>query len=127
MNKRAKVAGWIAAALSLIWFAVHTFVGGPEVADPLLASDLPIAVTAPAWMVWNMVTVTLVLIAAFFGLGTWKGNRSLIGAATFLSLGLALAGIVSAPLSGAGFAVLPQGFLFVVSGLAGAIAWSAMR
>ena len=123
----AKIAGWIAAALSLTWFVVHTFVGGPEVAAPLRASDLPIAVMAPAWMVWNMITVSLFLIAAIFALGTWRRDRSLIGAATCLSLGLALAGIASAPLSGAGFALLPQGFLFVVSGGAGAVAWRAMR
>lgn len=120
---RAEIFGWTACALSLAWFGVHTFVGGPEVADPLIASDLPMAVRAPAWMVWNMVTGLLLLLAGMFGWATWRGRGDAMLCAALMSGVLAVAGIVSAPLSGAGFAVLPQGILFVPGAVLGWLAW----
>ena len=127
MNTRARLFGWAAAGLTLVWFVVHTFVGGAEVAGPLRSSDLPTAVMAPAWMVWHMVTLILALTAGLFAFGTWRADRSLVAAATLVSAALALAGLAAAPLTGAGFALLPQGFLFVLSGAAGAAAWAASR
>lgn len=127
MQKRARLLGWTAAGLTAVWFLVHTLVGGAEVAGPLRTSDLPIQVMAPAWMVWHMVTLILAVTAGLFALGTWRADRSLLGAATAISAAMALAGLGAAPLTGAGFGLLPQGFLFVLSGAAGALAWASSR
>lgn len=114
--------GWAAALLSLAWFAVHTFVGGPEVATPLAASDLPLAVRAPAWMVWNMVTGLLLLMALLLAWGTLKRKPDMLIAGSLMACVFAVAGIGSAPLIGAGFALLPQGFLFIPVAIAGFLA-----
>ncbi|AGF78013.1 hypothetical protein UWK_01453 [Desulfocapsa sulfexigens DSM 10523] len=49
---------WAATIMSAITFSVHTFVGGPRVAEPLLAnSDLP---TASKWLnyyCWHVTTI----------------------------------------------------------------------
>ena len=126
MTRPAKIAGWVAAGLSALWFLVHTFVGGAGAAGPLLASDLPIEVRAPVWMTWHMVTGTLALMTALFALGLWQGRRDLVVAATGLSAVIALAGLLAAPLTGAGYGLLPQGFLFIPILLAGLIVLRGM-
>lgn len=123
MSPRARLAGWAAAGLTFVWFVVHTFVGGAEVAAPLRAADLPIAVMAPAWMVWHMVTLILLLNAALFALGTHRGDRSFLLAGAAIAAAFCLSGIAAAILTGAGFAQLPQGLLFVPTAALGA--WAA--
>lgn len=122
--KRARQLGWIAAALTFTWFLVHTFVGGAEVAGPLRASDLPMSVMAPAWMVWHMVTGLLLFLALLFAWAAVKGARDAMVVAAAISAVLAIAGLAAAPLTGAGFLALPQGFLFVPGALLG---WIAAR
>ncbi len=126
MTRPARIGGWVAAGLSALWFLVHTFVGGAEAAGPLLASDLPLEVRAPVWMTWHMVTGTLALMAGLFALGMGQGRRDLIVAATGLAAVIAGAGLLAAPLTGAGYGLLPQGWLFVPIVLAGLIALSGM-
>ena len=121
---RGKIAGWSAAALSLAWFLLHSFVGDAEVASPLAASDLDLAVKAPAWMVWNMVTGHLLLMSGLFAFATLRDNPDIMLSASLMALVFSVAGIVSAPLIGAGFGLLPQGFLFVPVVFAG---WLARR
>lgn len=113
MTRSARLLGWLAAGLSALWFAVHTFVGGAEVAGPLRLSDLPDAVRAPAWMVWHMVTGTLALMALLFAWATARASRDVLLAATALAAVFAVAGLVAIPLTGSAIATLPQGFLFV--------------
>lgn len=121
---RAKLLGWASAALILAWFLVHTFVGGAEVAGPLRGSDLPISVMAPAWMVWHMVAGLLLFLAVLFVWAAQKGSDDMMRVAAAISAVLAGAGLISAPLTGAGFGLLPQGFLFVPPALLG---WLAAR
>ena len=122
MKGSAELYGWGAAALTALWFVVHTFVGGAEVAGPLLASDLPLAVRAPAWMTWHMVTGTLLLAALLFALAARRRDRGLMLAATAMVGVIALAGIVAAFATGAGLTGLPQGLLFVPPAILGALA-----
>ncbi|PIE09889.1 MAG: hypothetical protein CSA70_12185 [Rhodobacterales bacterium] len=103
----AKASGWTTNLLALVWFAVHTFIGGPEVATQLSASELPLPVRAPAWMVWNMVTGLLLLMAGMLGWGTLKSKPDFLFAGAFMAATLAVTGVASAPLIGAPFSLLP--------------------
>jgi len=54
---------WVAVALSLIAFYVHTFIGGPRVAAPLLMNkDLPKASKWLNYYCWHIVTIYLLLM-----------------------------------------------------------------
>ena len=106
----------IAAALSAVWAAVHLFVGGPQVAVPLRTTR-QISVTAreTAYLCWHLVSVTLVLMAAFFlaaGLGV-QGGLGLAMAGTALAAGFAGLGLVLPILIGSDYKQLPQGWLFL--------------
>lgn len=49
---------WAAAVVSVITFAIHTFIGGPRVAKPLLANnDLSKASKWLNYFCWHMVTI----------------------------------------------------------------------
>ncbi|KAB2850229.1 MAG: hypothetical protein F9K44_05525 [Hyphomicrobiaceae bacterium] len=59
---------WAAAATSLVTFAVHTFVGGVYVAQPLMADQgLPKAAKWLAYYCWHIVTMLLLAMSAAFG------------------------------------------------------------
>ena len=49
---------WAAAVISIITFVVHTFIGGPRVAQPLLANaDLPKASKWLNYYCWHVTTI----------------------------------------------------------------------
>lgn len=74
-------------------------------------------------MVWHMVSGVLLLMAAGFGVATRAGSRGALLAFTALAATFAVAGLVSALATGAGFSVLPQGVPFVPVTLLGL--WAA--
>jgi hypothetical protein len=56
---------WSAAFMSFVTFAVHTFIGGPRVAGPLLATThLPIASKWLNYYCWHITTVLLLAMGA---------------------------------------------------------------
>jgi hypothetical protein len=57
------IAQILAALILVAAFAVHTFVGGPEVYAPLQTAGLDPVLTAILSTVWHVVTATLALIA----------------------------------------------------------------
>lgn len=58
---------WVAAIMSVVTFAVHTFVGGPRVATPLLAdTNLPKASKWLNYYCWHITTIyTFVMGGAY--------------------------------------------------------------
>ncbi|MEM0898790.1 MAG: hypothetical protein AAGI92_02435 [Pseudomonadota bacterium] len=111
---------YVSAALSTLWFSAHTFVGGREIINPLMASkDLNKTTRAVLRMVWHMVTLTLLLMAILFALAAITASREFTIAATALSAVICIAGIVTIPLSGTSFKEAPQGWLFLPSTLLG--------
>lgn len=89
-----------AAIASLITCAVHTFVGGAEIAKPLLRTEgLSRVPKLTAYYCWHMVTILLFAMGLAYGYAaTVPGNTALVVAMTglaasfaVLSLGLALA------------------------------------
>lgn len=58
---------WAAAAVSFITFTVHTFVGGPRVAEPLLQnSTLPIASKWLNYYCWHITTIYTLLMGGAY-------------------------------------------------------------
>jgi hypothetical protein len=57
-----------AACLSVFTFGVHVFLGGPEIHEPLLASDASELVRAVGSVVWHAVSALLLLnsLALFY-------------------------------------------------------------
>ncbi|MDO6730380.1 hypothetical protein Q4577_10140 [Marinovum sp. 2_MG-2023] len=103
-----------AAGLSLVWCLVHFFVGGRDVARPLRADrSLDPMVRDVLWFCWHIVSVVLLLMAVFFGLDAVGLTQGLALAATLLSLGIMMLGILSVPMIGQSYRVVPQGWLFV--------------
>ncbi|MBV2358512.1 hypothetical protein KUH32_01880 [Thalassococcus sp. CAU 1522] len=106
---------WFAAAsaLSVLWLGVHLFIGGREVAAPLRNSDLPPLVRDTQWLCWHYTTMAIGVMAAIFGLAAWSGETAYALSGLMLAVGFAVFGIVLAPLVGAPYRRVPQGWLFV--------------
>lgn len=113
---------WAAAALSGIWWAVHTFIGGREVAAPLKSSDLPVIVRATAWLCWHLVTAVLAILTLLFAGAALFDMPGMTLAATLLVAGISVAGVLAAPALSVSYKVLPQGWLFVPVAALGALA-----
>ncbi|MEL7536279.1 MAG: hypothetical protein AAFZ58_11285 [Pseudomonadota bacterium] len=84
---------WLASALAFATFCVHTFVGGREVARPLLGCDA--LAPGPRWLsyyCWHIATVVIFFIAIGYAYSARAAEDS-IALVTFLS---ALAAALSA-------------------------------
>lgn len=58
---------WSAVVMSLITFLVHTFIGGPRVAKPLLESkNLPIASKWLNYYTWHITTIFTLLMGGAY-------------------------------------------------------------
>ena len=81
----------IATILSFITFAVHLFLGGREIATPLLKSDLDQVPKLTAYYCWHMVTLMLLLMTVTFGYAFFfPGNAALVVTMMIFSIGCAL-------------------------------------
>ncbi|WP_424973147.1 hypothetical protein [Dinoroseobacter sp. S76] len=108
-----------AGGLAAIWLAVHTFVGGREIARPLIAAaELPSVVKHTQYLCWHFTTVAIACIAAFFGLAVITGTAVYAISGTILASGFFLVGVGLVVALGETHARLPQGWLFLpVAGL----------
>ncbi|MDX8348072.1 hypothetical protein SLH49_08740 [Cognatiyoonia sp. IB215446] len=110
-----------AGFLSSIWLAVHLFVGGRQIATPLLASDLAPLVRQTQYLCWHF---TSVAIAAMAVLNLWAvitDDPAFALAAFLLAVGFATVGIGLVLRLGARHLDLPQGWLFVPVALLGGL------
>lgn len=121
------IAGYVAAALTLIWALVHAFVGGPETATPLLGSDLPEVARGTGWLVWHFLTGLMLVMSGMLAWGTRARNAALLWAGSAQAAMLALLGIVLVPVIGMSYGLLPQGWLFVPVALLGVVAARGAR
>jgi hypothetical protein len=86
---------WAASAMSFITFAVHTFIGGPRVAGPLLATThLPPASKWLNYYCWHITTIFL--LAMGFGYAYVAVHPDRPELAVFLSALSAALSILSA-------------------------------
>jgi len=83
---------WMAASLSVVTFYIHTFIGGPRVAVPLLAnSSLPIASKWLNYYCWHITTIyTLLMGGAYAYVALYPDRPELVVFLTFLNASLSL-------------------------------------
>jgi len=95
---------WSAVAMSVITFVVHTFVGGPRVAKPLIENkDLPKASKWLNYYTWHITTIFTFLMGgayAYVALNPEKPElvvflTILTGSFSLLSAGVALKGHIN--------------------------------
>ena len=69
-----------AACLSIFTFGVHVFLGGPEIHEPLLASNASDLVRAVGSVVWHAISALLLLnsLALFYAAGKSNAARPLV-------------------------------------------------
>ena len=83
---------WAAAIMSVVTFSVHTFIGGPRVAGPLLAtSSLPKASKWLNYYCWHITTIyTLFMGAAYAYVALHPDRPELVVFLTFLNAALSI-------------------------------------
>lgn len=84
---------WLAAAAAAAFatFLVHTFVGGREIASPLLAAtSLARVPRYTAYYCWHMVTLLLAAMAAALGWTAFHANVALTVLMLALAIGFAV-------------------------------------
>lgn len=111
-----------AALLSLVWFFVHLFMGGRQIAVPLCASDIDPVVRNTAYLCWHITSWTLLAMAIMFAMALWTGNGAYTLSGTMLSAGVMLVGLALPPLNAIPYGRVPQGWLFVPNTLLGGLA-----
>ncbi|MHA6299821.1 hypothetical protein [Devosia sp. CAU 1758] len=115
---RNSLSYWFIAAAfaNLATAAIHVFAGTPEIMDPVLAADLPIAVQAVVDVLWHHITGMLVM-AAFACL--WAARQAAWRVPVFALVG-GQYGLISILFLGLGFHwfaspwPMPQWILFTV-------------
>lgn len=103
----------VAGGIAVFWTGVHIFLGGPEIAHPLLASDLKPMVKYVNYYCWHLVSISIAVMALLFlWPGVWGGPKELAVVGTVLATGFSIWGIVLAPRAGVSYKVVPQGWFF---------------
>lgn len=109
MNKIHLGTGLCAAALA----ALHTFVGTPEVADPLLASTLEDRAKFINFFCWHIVTIVLWATAAgYLWSAIVKQSNELVVFLTIMMVSIGIWGVLLPPSVGMSYMSIPQGWLF---------------
>ncbi len=79
----------LAAGLMSVTVLIHVFMGGREVMRPLRASSLPPLVRAVMDVVWHMVTIVLIFLAAGLFWLAWHDNPALLWVVCAIQVGFA--------------------------------------
>lgn len=120
-NRLLLVSGLIAAFTA----ALHTFVGTPEIQEPLLGSAIPQPVSLLLYACWHLVTVTLVFSALALIWSARAKNRTSAGALPrfvswlWLLFGLVFVAVALVFSGPSGLLVLPQWALLIPVGILG--------
>ena len=86
---------WAATVMSVITFLVHTFIGGPRVAKPLLANtDLPIASKWLNYYCWHVTTILTFTMGGGYAYVALNPDRPEL--AVFLTIVTAASSLLSA-------------------------------
>ena len=103
-----------AGVLSACIFLLHTFVGGTQIARPLLEVEgLKDGPKYTQYYCWHLVTIVLFALAAAFIISAVYAQASELALlSSVLALAFAVLGIALAPAVKQSYRVLPQGWLF---------------
>ncbi len=112
---------WSAAVMSLITFYVHTFIGGPRVAEPLLANtDLPMASKWLNYYCWHITTIYLLFMGgAYAFVAVFPDRPELVVFLTILNTALSLLSVAVALKGKINPFMFPSTSLFAVVSLLG--------
>lgn len=117
--------GWLlaAAGVSLVTWAIHVFVGGPTIAEPLLASkDLEPVPRYTNYYCWHLVSIVLLAMPVGFGLGAlFEQSRDLAWLMTALAAAFAAWSLVLVAWKHRRPFQLPQWTLFVPIAILGLV------
>ena len=103
-----------AGALAALWFVVHLFIGGRQIAHPLLeAQTLNPLVRHTQYLCWHFTTVAIAGMAIFFGIAAMTGTTAFATSATVLAGGFFVVGVGLVVSLSESHARLPQGWLFL--------------
>lgn len=107
--------------MGLITFSVHTFIGGPRVAAPLLAnSSLPIASKWLNYYCWHITTIYTLFMSVAYGYVALHPDRpELVVFLTILNMALSSLSIVVALKGGINPFYFPSTSLFASVSLLG--------
>ena len=112
----------IAAILCLFTWGVHIFLGGPDVAKPLLESQMEEGAKYTNYYCWHIVTLVLFVMAVGYGYAAfYEGGLDVAILCTALSIGFTLWSWVLILWSKRTALELPQWTLFLV--IAGVASW----
>ena len=114
----------VPAALALAVACIHLFLGGREIARPLLASrDMAEPVRLTHYHCWHLVTITLFALAAAFGWAAWDAAAwELALFATAISALFCIWGLALVVSRRQRHMHMPQWILFAVLTVVGALA-----
>jgi len=115
------------AAVAALIAAIHFFVGGREVARPLLQQDtLPQVVTLTHYFCWHLVTITLVGLAGAFVYASLAPDGRILAVFATVAAGLfAVWGLALVLWQAQRHRDMPQWMLFAVLAASGAGALAA--
>jgi len=115
-----------AALLSLATWGIHTFVGGPFAAKPLLASDMKTAPKLTNYYCWHLVTLTLLAMSGGFAhAATTEGAHDLGAFLTILAIAFCLWSVALFVWKRRHPIELPQWILFAA--ISAAALWGVFR
>ena len=115
---------WIACGLSAATFLLHMIPGAKANVPPLLASDMKPQPKFTNYYCWEIVSITILALAVFFGLAALYPTAWELGlAATLLSGSFALLSLFVAYKGKVSIWLLPQWIFFGVICIAGALAF----
>ncbi len=113
---------YAAGAISGVWLLVHLFLGGREVARPLLASvELDPMVRDVQYLCWHFTSVGIAGIALFYVLAAMSETVSYAVAGTVLAAGFTVTGVGLVIKQKAAHLKVPQGCLFLPVALFGVL------
>ncbi len=112
----------IAAIISLATWAIHTFLGGPTVARPLLDSEMEEVAKFTNYYCWHAITITLLAMSGGYAYASFvPEGRDVAILLTALSVGYAVWSLALIAWSKRSWKELPQWTLFVA--IAAAAGW----
>jgi len=105
----------LAAIVSFLVALIHVFIGGPEVARPLLrTTELGTVPRLTAYYCWHLVSITLIAMAVGFAIPALTGQDWMSGLLwTIIAAGFALWSLVLALLKSQPLFRFPQWALFL--------------
>lgn len=105
----------IAALFTGVTWLIHTFIGGPAIAGPLLASSLEPVPKLTNYYCWHLVTLTLAAMAIAYGYAAFQPlARDLAVFVTLLALSFMIFGMVLTLWKRRRILELPQWMLFAL-------------